>query len=103
MRRHRPAIAATALGAVAVALAISAMPYAYTGDPSSLESRDGVVVVRAWDHLAFEPETGSRATGLIFYGSSKAPPESYAYLGRACAMSGYSVYIPRFPLNLPSL
>ena len=103
IRRHRPAIAATALGAVAVAFAIGVMPYAYTGDPSSMESRDGVLVVRARDYLAFGPEAGSRATGLIFYGAARSPPESYAYLGRACALSGYSVYIPRFPLNLPFL
>jgi pimeloyl-ACP methyl ester carboxylesterase len=94
-----PLLAASLLGAAAIAAAFYFRPFPALEDSGLLASDPGIRVERGGAGLAFVPLSAPKSSGLVFYGAAQVPPEAYAYLARACASRGYTAILVSMPLN----
>ena len=98
-----PLLAAIILGVAAVGAAFYFKPLPALEDKALLASDSSVQVVRERAGLLFVPSSAAKTSGLVFYCGARVPPESYAYLARACAEAGYPAFLASMPLNFASL
>ncbi len=102
-RSPGPVLAASLIGAAAVAGAFFFKPLPALEDKSLLLSDAAVRVEIGPAGILFAPIAAAKASGLVFYCGARVPPEAYAYLGRACAEAGYAVLLASMPLNFAAL
>ncbi len=105
-RRPGSVLAVSLLGVAALGTAFFFKPLPGLEEPGLLLSDAAVRVETGAVGLGFVP-AGSpgavKATGLVFYGGARVPPEAYAYLARACARAGYTAVILALPLRFAVL
>jgi pimeloyl-ACP methyl ester carboxylesterase len=93
---------------VAAAIALAVMvwwlkPLAATSTAlDSLQSTAAVTVTDTRTATTYEPTAGAKA-GLVLYPGARVDPRAYAVLGRRVAEQGYTVVVPKCPLNIEFL
>ncbi len=101
---QRTLIVLLALVAVlAVVVAIYAQPL--SAKPAALEAMKGngaVTVTDEANQIVYAPKSGS-SKGLIFYQGAKVAPQAYSLPLLAIAAAGYTVFVPKMPLNFAVL
>ncbi len=102
-RRTGPLIAAIILGIAAVFAGFYLRPFRAFPEKGLLDSGPTVLVENGQSGLVFMPKAAPRRVGLIICGAARVPPESYAYLARSAAVSGYTAIVLKAPLNLIQL
>lgn len=102
-RSPSPVLAASLLGAAALAGAFFFKPLPALEDKNLLLSDSSVRVVIGRAGILFEPIAPAKSSGLVFYCGARVPPEAYAYLARSCAAAGFATLLATMPLNYAAL
>ncbi len=101
---QRTLIVLLALVAVlAVVVAIYAQPL--SAKPAALQAMKGSASVTVTDEanqIVYAPKVGS-SKGLIFYQGAKVAPQAYSVALLGIAEAGYTVFVPKMPLNFAVL
>ena len=61
---------------------------------------DSNVTVEDDKELVFEPVSGAKNVGFLFYQGAKVEAEAYAPMAKKIAAQGYTVIIPHLPLKM---